>query len=836
MKVWLINLYGSLPGEAWRPTRPALMAEGLAELGHSVTWFTADIDHVTKTRRAVRAQQVSPLFSIVVLRGVRYRHNVSALRLVNEIVFAIRLLIRLCTGPGPDVIIVGHATQFVGLAAVIISRLRRAPLIIDVIDLWPEAYSLVLARLPKLLVDAILKPFYLLRRFIFSRADGLVAQSIRNMTVGQADAPQLPPERKVVAYEGIDVGAPPSPRYPGMAQYLSVHTGLRVKHPNEVWVLYAGTLGEQYDVDTLLRAAKTLQECCPQVRVLLAGTGPRYRRLQRYIAENRLSNTEMLGQLSPPQLAFYYSRADIGLCTYCEGSRVAMPCKIYDYFAAGLAVISSLPGELQELLEASGAGQMYTPGDDSSLVKVITRLTLSVEVLSGMKAKSAALAKTFDKAVQYARVGALCEGVLSWKMNAQGLRRAILISPFDIVPGDVARIGRFAGFAQTLRSKGYDVVWIASRYDHKSKVQRPHAALTTEDGTRVMFVNGPSYQGNISMAREVHHLLFALRASSRLWKELRHERSIVICSLPPLLTPALTAIVTRTLRAPFILDIHDAWPEAFAMIFGGSILMKVVGISGGLLRMIATKLSHGVTAVSSDYLDLLPGLGSGRATNVTQLGHPFYRLWETRDNDWAKYSKNPGDIWAVYVGTVSGNYDLSTAIKGCALVPHLRLFIVGDGSARNSLEEQAARDYCEVIFTGSLPYYDMANLLIRADIGLVSADSRSAIRLPKKTFDYLAAGLPIITSIAGGELERLLVTNNIGSVYEEGNCDSFSAALELCLSLDRQLVRLGACQLARERFDETVLSDNFVAWLEGEVLSKGEVVRVGAPPKQTIPV
>ena len=69
---------------------------------------------------------------------------------------------------------------------------------------------------------------------------------------------------------------------------------------------------------------------------------------------------------------------DIGLCLELHGPRnhyLTTSNKIYDYHLAGLAVVASRLDGLAEILEQSGAGLTFTPGDSLALAEAIVKLT-----------------------------------------------------------------------------------------------------------------------------------------------------------------------------------------------------------------------------------------------------------------------------------------------------------------------------------------------------------------------------------------------------------------------------------------------------------------------------
>jgi glycosyltransferase involved in cell wall biosynthesis len=100
--------------------------------------------------------------------------------------------------------------------------------------------------------------------------------------------------------------------------------------------------------------------------------------------------------------------------------------------------------------------------------------------------------------------------------------------------------------------------------------------------------------------------------------------------------------------------------------------------------------------------------------------------------------------------------------------------------------------------------------------------------MPKKVFDYLAAGLPILTNIRGGELEEIVLSSGIGALYDPGSIDSLRAGVRACQQLDREAVRARALRLAEDRFDTAALADEFVRWLEDNIHDTGSSDLVGS--------
>lgn len=367
MQVWLINPYGPIPGEGWRDYRFTNAARAFAARGHDVTWWTAAFDHHAKRFRARDwERRDGGGFSIELVPTPGYARNISMRRLWFERIFARRVLARGRTLPRPDVIIAADPPQFCGAAGRKLAKVHKAPLVIDCLDLWPELFVNAASRALQPAMRLAVVPLHAMRRRNV-RAAALViavAEKYRETLVadGASNAITIP--------VGVDVQALRSPRLP--------HERLTL--------VYAGSLGEHYDVATVFEAVRDLD-----IDVMIAGRGPAEAHLRRLAP----ANIQFLGVLAPDELKRLYASADVGLAPYTAGSTVALPLKVFDYFAAGLPVITSL-----DAVGANGAVEHYVAGDASSLRAAIAHVAANREAMS-LAASSAA--EQFDTRVLYAR-------------------------------------------------------------------------------------------------------------------------------------------------------------------------------------------------------------------------------------------------------------------------------------------------------------------------------------------------------------------------------------------------------------------------------------------------
>jgi glycosyltransferase involved in cell wall biosynthesis len=97
-------------------------------------------------------------------------------------------------------------------------------------------------------------------------------------------------------------------------------------------------------------------------------------------------------------------------------------------------------------------------------------------------------------------------------------------------------------------------------------------------------------------------------------------------------------------------------------------------------------------------------------------------------------------------------YNVACTLRAVAIIqrefPDATLIVAGDGSARPSLEALAAKlQLRNVEFVGRMPHEQMGALYDRADIYL---NSSNIDNMPLSIIEAFAAGLPIVTTDAGG--------------------------------------------------------------------------------------
>lgn len=251
---------------------------------------------------------------------------------------------------------------------------------------------------------------------------------------------------------------------------------------------------------------------------------------------------------------------------------------------------------------------------------------------------------------------------------------------------------------------------------------------------------------------------------------LRVERpDVVLASSPHLLTGLAGWLVARVRRVPFVFEVRDMWPR---------ILVDVGRLRPGspshrVLRALERFLYHHAEAIVV--------LAAGVADAVVDEGIPPERIHlvpngadpddftPSRPREELRRRYGFGGFTIVYTGAHGPANGLDLVLDAARdlarELPEVTFVLVGDGLSRPGLMERARRESLHnVVFLQPVPKAEIPDLLAAADAGLhVLADVPLFLYgvSPNKLFDYMAAGLPVLTN-TGGEIGRLVTDRDTG--------------------------------------------------------------------------
>jgi glycosyltransferase involved in cell wall biosynthesis len=383
MKVWLLHIGEELPVDGGgRPFRYGYLARALEERGHQVLRWAPTFRHATKTQRfsTDRREQVSRNYAIQFVHAPGYCRNVGLERLRTYRVLGRRFREIAGREPPPDIIVAAIPSLEWAAGAAEYGRAHRVPVVIDVRDLWPDVFLNALPTAARRAGRLALVPYYRLARRACRQADAIaaVSQSYLDWALRLACRTQQP--RDMVAPLGFELDPAPVDL---LRDSLAVLRSRGI-NPALPTCLFAGLFERSYDVETVVEAARRLDASGrTDLQFILCGDGAKMPTVRRRARE--LLNVHLLGWVDAPMLEAARSISSIGLCAYAADATQSLPNKPFEYMAGRLAIVSSLPGEMPDLLQRHQCGVTYRAGDAHSLARCLVELAAAPKRLAAMR-------------------------------------------------------------------------------------------------------------------------------------------------------------------------------------------------------------------------------------------------------------------------------------------------------------------------------------------------------------------------------------------------------------------------------------------------------------------
>ncbi len=337
-------------------------------MGHDVTVITGVPNH---PRGVLFEDYENRLFQEETVDGIRVIRTWMFLspnegfggRISNYVLFALAAVLACFRAERPDVVIATSPQFFAGFAGMVVSRLRGAPFVLEVRDLWPES----IVQLGQMKPGPLLRTLEWLETVLYRSAAGIVVNT--RTFIDHIAARGVARDRIDLVYNGIDPDLfRPLPRDD---ELLREH-GLEGKY----LVSYIGTLGLAHGVSTLIEAAERLVDE-PDLHFLIIGDGAARAGLEADIASRGLENVSLLGLRPRSEIPRWIASIDLQvvLLRDLEIFTSVIPSKIFEFCAQERPVIVSAPkGEIRTLVEEAAAGVGLDPEQPEALARAILAL------------------------------------------------------------------------------------------------------------------------------------------------------------------------------------------------------------------------------------------------------------------------------------------------------------------------------------------------------------------------------------------------------------------------------------------------------------------------------
>jgi glycosyltransferase involved in cell wall biosynthesis len=308
-------------------------------------------------------------------------------RTLNYISFMMMAILLAFRFPKTDVVISTSPQFFNGLAGYFISRMKQAPWLLEIRDLWPESIVAVGA----IKNQSIIRVLEWLELFAYHKCNHIVpvTDAFKRYMLEKG----IPSKKITVIKNGVDLSFyQPGDKDLAFARKLGVE--------GKFVVSYVGTHGMAHHLETVLEAAQQVKN--PDVVFLLVGDGAERQRLKGLREEMGLENVIMVKQLPKEQMPVLWSITDVSLVLLKKSDlfKTVIPSKIFESMAMEKPVVIGVEGESREIIEAANAGVGIEPQNAAELAAVIEDLCNNATQVTELGANGRRyVAEHFDRTV-----------------------------------------------------------------------------------------------------------------------------------------------------------------------------------------------------------------------------------------------------------------------------------------------------------------------------------------------------------------------------------------------------------------------------------------------------
>lgn len=370
MNVWLIVPYEPLPtiDNTGRYLRYGMFSNELANYSHSVILWMSDFDHVRKVNRFgyTKTINIRDNFNVKLISASAYANNISINRIKHNLQLATNFIEEANTQrEKPDIIFACLPTLELAENAVLFAKRVGVPIVIDVVDIWPDVY---LSAFPKVLQSAgrfiLTSEFYRAKR-ILRNATAITAVSKTYLSWALKHAGRVKKMEDKIFPLGYTICMSVTNEIGAWQEAFKERYKIA---SDTILVTFIGQFAKSYDLETVIKAASQFTNN-HKLKFILAGDGDKVEKLKK-MAEG-MDNVIFTGWLNHAAMSGLLSMTSIGLASYSDRALQSLPYKPFEYMAYSLPILSSLNGEFKEIIEGEKIGKYYNALDVNSFCNAL---------------------------------------------------------------------------------------------------------------------------------------------------------------------------------------------------------------------------------------------------------------------------------------------------------------------------------------------------------------------------------------------------------------------------------------------------------------------------------
>ena len=250
----------------------------------------------------------------------------------------------------------------VALPAILIKKIYGTPIVMWVLDLWPESISAT---------SAIKTPWIL--RLVKTMMRSIYRQCDRILMASKGFESNI---RGVGGYEGELTYFPNWTDLPEKSEEESNDLAKLPELPNGFKIVFTGNIGAAQDFETVLSAAEQLKEH-DYIHWIIVGDGRMADWVKSEVDKRGIeSHFQLVGRYPGHTMSYFLDQADVLLLTLSDRPIFALtvPRKLPAYMSGGKPILTSIQGEVAKIVNEADAGIACPAQDPTAMATAVMKL------------------------------------------------------------------------------------------------------------------------------------------------------------------------------------------------------------------------------------------------------------------------------------------------------------------------------------------------------------------------------------------------------------------------------------------------------------------------------
>jgi len=345
-------------------------AKKMIEEGHEVEVITANIDYKNaKKRFKKKSGTITKIVDGITIKYVPVYSNFRGSffkRMIFFISYFFSSIYAAISSSKIKIIYSVSTPLTVGLLGLIISKLKKVPMVFEVTDVWPDAAiqtGVIKSRL-------IIKISKFIENICYKGSSKIICLSkgIQSNIVNKG----VERNETILVPNGVDLKLFDETHKINNLENL---TRREYNFGDDFIAMYLGAHGAYNSLFTIIEAAKDIKKF-EKIKIVFVGDGDEKKKLQEYAQKNDLNNIIFIGTVKRRESIKLLKTADIFMLPNRKGSffECNLPNKLFDYLVSAKPILVSGAGETSELILETGSGYVVDAEDANAFSSSILKL------------------------------------------------------------------------------------------------------------------------------------------------------------------------------------------------------------------------------------------------------------------------------------------------------------------------------------------------------------------------------------------------------------------------------------------------------------------------------